>query len=184
MTPIWCTAPAGQAQCTNIEDLSISPLGGRQLELLITITQQPPSCFIHCIHTLNISNRHQFVIYTSADTLRTFTRCGGLKSVKQHSLRDSTIFKSTWRKGGKVVSCVVSKCITSTINSKLMTAIMELIVFSACLKCGETEGWLSWGLESLLSTPTINKEDLACVCLHENAQIVGRGREQQRALDS
>lgn len=27
-----------------------------------------------------------------------------------------------------------------------MTAIVELIVLSACLKCGGTEGWLSWGL--------------------------------------
>lgn len=37
---------------------------------------------------------------------------------------------------------------------------------------------------SLLSTPTINKDALASVCLHENAQIVGSGSEQHSALDS
>lgn len=170
MTPIWRAAPSGQAHSRNIEDLSISPLGGRQLELLITITQLPPSCSIHCIHSLNISKCHWFVIYTSADTLMTFACCWVMQTVLKKVFKHNFCANSASGKVGKAVSCVVSRCITSSTNSKLMTAIMEVIVFSACLKSGETERWLSWGLWpiklSLLSPPTINKEALANVCLH------------------
>lgn len=36
---------------------------------------------------------------------------------------------------------------------------MELIVFSACLKCGETEGWLSWGLWPITSLSALHSNN-------------------------
>lgn len=51
MTPVWFIAPRGQAHSRNTEDVSISPLGEWQFELLIAITQLPPAA----LYTLYIN---------------------------------------------------------------------------------------------------------------------------------
>lgn len=175
MTPIWCAALSGQPHRRNTVDLSESPLGGSQLGLLITITQLPSAGSVHCIHSRNIPNCNWFVICVISHCM-TFTCCWPLQKNIQYTLQNVCANAGDV---GKAASCVVPKCITSSTNSKLITAIVGLIVFSVCLKCGETEGWLSWGpwpiKPALLFPATINKEALAvCVCLHEKAQLVER----------
>lgn len=56
-------------------------------------------------------------------------------------------------------SCVISRNINSTANSKLMTAIKGTILFSTCLTCGETEGRLSCGLWPATSLPACHSDN-------------------------
>lgn len=77
-------------------------------------------------------------------------------------------FNSLWSKVSEAESCVASKCIPSTTNSKLMTAITELMVFAACPQSGEKEGRLSWELRPITSVSALlsnNKQRRSGQCV-------------------
>lgn len=193
MTPIWHTAPSGQAYCRNTEDLSISPLGGRQLGLLITITQQPPSCFIHCntltkhfqlplICYIPISRyiNDMYMLLSAAD--KTHNKTLG------YTLNNFS-FNFTQSKVGKGFLCCIKK---QHQHNKFKAADSH---HGANSVLSMPKAWRNRGMAQLRALayykslccsplPTINKEALVSVCFHENAQIVVRGREQHSALDS
>lgn len=143
MTPIWWTAPLGLAHSRNTEGLSVWPLGGRAVRTIdYNYTTDP-----QLLHTLYTHNKHFQPPLICYIHISWYVNVGLTRVLMRFCMK---------QKLGMSVSCVVFKRITSTTNSKLMTTIMELIVLSACPKCGETEGWLSWGLWPITSLSALH----------------------------